>query len=76
MSLSPALSPVADVASHMPEHRGDQLDRVAAALDSLHGERRRLERLGFETPLQRCHDQLRYWQFVGALLALDPEAGR
>jgi hypothetical protein len=56
----------------MPAGAGGRLDRARAALASLDQERRRLERLGFETPLARCHDQIRYWRFVAALVALPP----
>ena len=76
MSFGPALTSPADPAREMPEQRGEQLDRVASALVSLSGEQRRLERLGLETPLHRCHQQRRYWQFVGALLSLDSGADR
>jgi len=43
---------------------------IQAAIDSLREEQRRLERLGFEVPLHRCHEELRYWSFVSALHAL------
>jgi len=69
-----ALTPASDLAREMPEPAGERLDRVAAALASLRDEQRRLERLGFEIPLARCHQQRRYWQFLGALLALEPES--
>ena len=59
----------------MPGHRGAQLDEARATVRSLSEERRRLERLGFELPLARCHDQLRYWSFVAGVLALNTEGG-
>jgi hypothetical protein len=40
---------------------------IDAAIASLDGEERRLERLGFEWPLARCREQRRYWQFLAAL---------
>ena len=63
----------------MPAHRGARLDQARATVASLREERRRLERLGLEDPLARCHEQLRYWEFVSGLLSLAPrsaEAGR
>jgi hypothetical protein len=63
----------------MPAHRGARLDEARAAVATLREERRRLERLGLEDPLARCHEQLRYWEFVSGLLSLDTpsaEAGR
>jgi hypothetical protein len=42
---------------------------------ALEGERRRLERIGFETPLAHCHQQLRFWRFVSGLLELPRESG-
>ena len=54
----------------MPARAGGRIDQTHAALASLDRERRRLERLGFETPLARCHDQIRYWRFVAALVGL------
>jgi len=71
VSFGPSVTPSADPDRAMPEERGEQLDRVASAVASLREEQRRLERLGFETPLHRCHHQRRYWEFVGALLSLD-----
>jgi hypothetical protein len=44
-------------------------------LASLEAEERRLQRLGFETPLQRCREERRYWQFLQALFAL-PRSSR
>ena len=76
MSFGPSLTGSADPLRDMPEERGEQLDRVASAIASLRDEQRRLERLGFETPLHRCHHQRRYWEFVGAVLSLDAGAGR
>lgn len=65
-------------AAVMPEVAADRLDRIEAALGSLDGERRRLERLGFELPLARCHQERRYWEFLRALhvvAAGEPESG-
>ncbi|HTR97977.1 MAG TPA: hypothetical protein VMH61_08750 [Candidatus Acidoferrales bacterium] len=71
-----ALAPLtcaADPARVMPASSGARLDAAEAALTSLHGEQRRLERLGFELPLARCHQQIRFWGFVRALCALESE---
>jgi len=76
VSLGPPVTHSADPHRPMPVERGEQLDRVSSAIASLRDEQRRLERLGFETPLHRCHHQRRYWEFVGAVLSLDPGAGR
>lgn len=67
------LTPVADPARPMPEAPGARLDAARAAITSLRGEQRRLERLGLETPLARCQQQLRFWSFVHAVCALEPE---
>ena len=56
----------------MPAHLGSRFDEAAATVASLQEEGRRLERLGLETPLARCHEQLRYWEFVKAMLSLPP----
>jgi len=62
----------------MPLHPGTCLDEAHAAVASLREERRRLERLGWETPLARCHEQLRYWEFMASVLSLTkrPEDAR
>jgi len=59
-----------DPSRTMPAGAGGRLDQAHAALASLDHERRRLERLGLETPLARCHEQIRYWRFVAALVGL------
>ncbi len=64
------MTPSADVERPMPTSAGARRDAAAAALASLWEERRRVERLGLELPLARCHEQLRYWSFVSGLLAL------
>jgi hypothetical protein len=61
----------------MPASAIARLDHVRAAVASLVDEQRRLERLGFELPLARCHDQLRYWRFLdGMLTAATGDASR
>jgi hypothetical protein len=63
----------ADLSSLIPAHTGTRSDRVHAAIASLSTEARRLERLGLEGPLSECRRQLRYWEFVRALFALEPQ---
>lgn len=65
--MRPALTAAADRAAAMPAAAPDRLDRIAAALRSLDSEQRRLERLGFELPLARCHEERRYWRFLDAV---------
>ena len=55
-----------------PAPLGSRLDEASATVASLREEGRRLERLGLETPLARCHEQLRYWEFLKAMLSLPP----
>lgn len=67
---TPPLTTSSDVARPIPGTREDRVRAAHAALESLGEEQRRLERLGFERPLARCHEMLRYWRFVAALLEL------
>jgi hypothetical protein len=62
------LTSASDLRREMPDTPVARLDHVHAAIASLTDEQRRLERLGFELPLARCHDQLRYWRFLDGLL--------
>jgi hypothetical protein len=62
----------ADTARAIPAGAGARLDAAHSAVASLRDEQRRLERLGFETPLARCHQQLRFWSFVSAVCSLEP----
>ena len=66
-----SLTPAADTARAMPTGAGARLDAANSAMASLREEQRRLERLGFETPLARCHQQLRFWSFVSAVCSLE-----
>lgn len=59
-----------DVSRPMPETAVAQLDAARTAVASLESEQRRLARLGFEVPMARCHQQLRYWRFVESVLSL------
>jgi len=67
------LTASADTSGTIPVSAGARHDRIRAALASLNEEHRRLARLGFEAPLQRCRDHQRYWQFLAVLFAPDPE---
>jgi hypothetical protein len=72
MSLRTPLTHGADVSRPMPASPGARLDAARVAVDSLRHEQRRLERIGLELPLARCHDQLRFWNFVHAVCSLAP----
>jgi hypothetical protein len=74
--VSPALTATADLSRPMPAGAGARRDAIAAAIASLRDEQRRLERIGFELPLARCHDQLRYWRFLDGLFAAADAAPR
>jgi hypothetical protein len=58
----------------LPEGSAARLDEAAATLGALLEEKHRLERLGFELPLARCHEQVRYWGFVTRLLEISATA--
>ncbi len=73
MSPFAPLTRAADPGAEMPAHAGARLDAAHAAVASLREERRRLGRLGFETPLARCEHQLRFWSFVTAVCSLERE---
>jgi len=64
------LTASADPRRAMPASAAQRFDQASAAVASLREEQRRLERLGFELPLARCHQQLRYWSFVRAMCSL------
>jgi hypothetical protein len=59
----------------MPESAAARQDDIDAALRSLREEQRRLERLGLELPLVRCHHETRYWNFLAALLRTPSDPG-
>ena len=74
--------PGADPRREIPASDSQRLHLLDAALVSLAREERRLERLGLELPLARCHQQRRYWAFLHALYSIpgatsapDPHAG-
>lgn len=73
MNLAASLTASADASRRMPASVAARLDAADAAVSSLREEQRRLERLGFELPLARCHQQLRYWSFVRAMVSLPRE---
>ena len=65
----------ADLTREVPTEPGMRLDRIEAAIAGLEGERRRVERLGLETPIARCAEQLRYWRFLHGLFAIETTRG-
>lgn len=67
------VTPQSDRALPMPAAPGARRDAIDAALRSLKDERRRLERIGFELPLARCHEETRYWSFIQAMCAMTPD---
>jgi hypothetical protein len=71
VSFGPAFNATTDLAREMPAAPEARLDRVTSALASLRSEQRRLERLGLELPMARCREQIRYWEFLGALFAIE-----
>ena len=73
MSLRTPLTHSADATRVMPASATARLDAASAAVASLRHEQRRLERVGFELPIARCHEQLRFWNFVHAVCSLSPE---
>lgn len=74
MNASAPLTSSADPRRDMPRAAGARLDAADAAVASLAHEQRRLERLGFEVPLARCQQQMRFWSFVKAVCSLEPQA--
>ena len=58
----------------MPTRQAARLDEAQATLAALREEEARCERLGFELPLVRVRDRIRYWTFVRGLVALAPPA--
>jgi len=57
----------------MPENLTARLDRIEIAATTLRTEVARLERLGLARAASRCREQLRYWEFLGALFSLTPD---
>jgi hypothetical protein len=70
MTSPAAIVPAADPRAEMPAGPAARLDRIEAALASIGDEQRRFERLGFETPLARCHRERRYWEFLRAVFSI------
>jgi len=67
--MSP-LTSGSDRSRPVPASPAARRDDITTALRSLREERRRLERLGLELPLARCHHETRYWTFLDALFAV------
>ena len=63
----------ADPSRPMPATPAARLDAASRAVAALREEQRRLRRLGFELPIARCDDQLRFWSFVKAVCSLAGE---
>ena len=62
-----------DLRAPMPDGPAARLDRIHAAVASLAAEERRLARLGLDDAARRCRGQRRYWEFLAAVFALEPE---
>ncbi|MFI5370746.1 MAG: hypothetical protein ACHQ52_04240 [Candidatus Eisenbacteria bacterium] len=73
--MTPPLTSASDPRRDMPATAMGRLDAVRAAIASLAEEQRRLERLGFERPLARCHHELRYWRFLDGLFTVATDGG-
>jgi hypothetical protein len=58
----------------MPESTAAKRDAIEVALASLAREERRLRQLGLQSPLARCRQQKRYWEFLRAVLAVSDDA--
>ena len=67
------LTASSDTRAPMPDGPGARLDRIHAAVASLAAEERRLSRLGLTDAARRCREQRRYWEFLAAVFALEPE---
>jgi hypothetical protein len=67
------LTASSDMRAPMPDGPGARLDRIHAAAASLAAEERRLGRLGLADAARRCREQRRYWEFLAAVFALEPE---
>ena len=68
------ITPSSDLGREIPVSPAERHDRIDAALASLRAEHRRCLRLGLETPIVCGEAHLRYWEFLGGLFALAPEA--
>src|SRR5439155_25263641 len=75
LTVSVSLTRAADRARPMPDSLAARQNEIARAVRSLADERRRLERLGLERPLARCHHETRYWGFLAAMFALPSRPG-
>ena len=67
------LTASSDLRASMPDAPGARLDRIHVAVASLAAEERRLARLGLTDAARRCREQRRYWEFLAAVFALEPE---
>lgn len=67
MSAARPLTRAADRGAALPATLEQRLDHIDRARASLAEESRRLQRIGFEDPLRRCHEERRYWDFLAAV---------
>jgi len=67
------LTASSDTRAPMPDGAGARLDRIHAAVASLAAEERRLGRLDLTEAARRRREQRRYWEFLAAVFALEPE---
>jgi hypothetical protein len=61
------VTPLADRSAPLPRTLDARLDAIDRARASLDREAHRLGRIGFEAPLERCHEERRYWDFLAVL---------
>lgn len=57
----------------MPDSLEARRDAIERALHALAGEARRLERIGFETPLARCRAEQGFWTFLAVVHGAAPD---
>lgn len=67
MNAPRPVTSAADRRAALPATLEQRLDHIDRARVSLAAEARRLERIGFEDPLRRCHEERRYWDFLAAV---------
>jgi hypothetical protein len=75
VNRTPAVTPAAELSRSIPAAAIERGFEIDAAVATLRGEERRLQRIGLEWPLARCREQRRYWEFVGALHAMAEHEG-
>ena len=68
--MTPELDRFDERRRSMPARHTARLDEAQATLATLREEEARCERLGFELPLVRVRDRIRYWTFVRGVVAM------